>query len=349
MAVNDKIRTPDYNDIQSALATVMSAGSGTYGWGQTMKSSQVNVGNTVSINEWGNLRYDIINAYKHVYGSTPTTVEAKEGFKVRYSNTFVPDTGPTLAHQPPIYPGDAVQTNTDQPITQYSTYVANITADRFLVGSGQYATTAATSTSTTWPHATYGSYWTSKIQCTVTVSWANANQARYFFNSGGQIRFAASRSGGATSSQNTSWSSILSTAGTREFGGNNPGTGTTPADCTNWYRLTSSYNPWYTINGSSPYGSNQYRISARCPVSNNSSGSATSAEFLLEFFDNYVDPGNTGAQGTYPGDSPNTIDLVDGTFTVSVSAKYATGVLVPSGLGNFTVTNPTISVGTISP
>ena len=332
MAVNDKIRTVDYNSIQSSLSTIMSSGSGTSGWGQLMRSSQVSVSDSVTINEWSNLRYDIINAYKHVFGSTPTMVNPGEGNTVRYSNTFVPDTGAS-----------------DAPVTQYETYVSTITANKFTVGAGQYATTAAVSNSTTWPNASYGSYWTSKIQCTVTVSWANATQARYFFNSGGQLRFSSSRTGGSTSSQNTSWSSILSAAGTQSFGANNPGTGTSPLDCTNWYRLTNSYKVWYTSTGSSPYGSNTFKIYARCPVADNSTGTASSAEFLLEWTDLYTDPGNTGPQGTYAGDSPNTIDLVDGTFTVNVSTLYATGVLVPTGFGNFTVTNPTISVGTIAP
>lgn len=325
MAVNDKIRTSDYNTMQSTLANVLGGGSGTSGWGQTVRSSQVAVGNKVTINEWGNLRYDIINAYKHINGSTPTTAQAVEGEKIKYRSSFTPDTG-TL----------------DAPYTQYDTYINSIVANKFTVGTGQYATTSATTSSTTWPNATYGSYWTSKIACLVTVEWQSADQARYFFNSGGLIRIAASRTGGSSSPQNNSWSSILSTAGTREFGAVVPNTGTTPADCTNWYRLTNTYNPWYSINGSSPYGSNQYRISARCPNVNNSTGTATSAEFYLEFFDNYTDPGQHPSNPV-----PDYIDAIDGTFTVSVSLKYATGIMVPSG--TFAVTNPTVTVGAVAP
>ena len=326
MAVNDKIRTPDYNDIQSALATVMAGGSGNYGWGQTMLSSQVSTSTKVTINEWANLRYDIINAYKHIYGSTPTMVSPAEGNTVRYSGSFVPDTGAS-----------------DAPVTQYQTYVTNISANRFTVGAGQYATTAATTSSTTWPSAFYGSYWTTRIACLVTVQFSSATEARYFFNSGGTIRFTASQSGGTVSSQNSSWASILTTAGTREFGANTPSTGTTPADGLNWYRLTNTWTQWYSISGSSPYGSNTFKIYSRCPVVNNSTGLAQSAEFLLEFNDVYTDPGN------YYLDSPNTIDKVDGTFSVSASTKYATGVLVPTGVGNFVVSNPVVTVGAVAP
>lgn len=319
MAVNDKIRTPDYNDIQSALATVIGAGSGNSGWGQSLKSSQVSVSNRVTVNEWANLRYDIINAYTHIYGSANSPVLPAEGNTVRYHATA-------------------------SPVYEYNTIIADIVSKKFTVGTGQYATTTATTSSTTWPNATYGSYWTSKIQCSVTVEFADPTQARYFFNSGGQIRFAASRTGGTSNAQNNSWSSILSSAGTQQFGGNNPGTGTTPADCTNWYRLTNVYTPWYSLSGSSPYGANQYRISARGPSANNSTGTASYADFLIEFIDNYVDPGQ------HPRNpKPDTIDAVDGTFTVSVSVKYATGILVPSGLGSFTVSTPTVTVRAITP
>jgi hypothetical protein len=79
--------------------------------------------------------------------------------------------------------------------------------------------------------------------------------------------------------------------------------------------------------------------------------------------DNYVDPGivsgavafpagtpvgsgtaGGGVQTATPADFPPD-DSVDGTFSIAVSLVYATGVLVPSGFGNFTVTQPTVTFG----
>jgi hypothetical protein len=81
--------------------------------------------------------------------------------------------------------------------------------------------------------------------------------------------------------------------------------------------------------------------------------------------DNYVDPGvvagsvafpagtpvgsgpaGGGVQTATPADYPPD-DSVDGTFSIAVSLVYATGVLVPSGAGNFTVTQPTVTFGTL--
>ena len=319
MPVNDIIKEAEYNAIRNKVIGILGAGSGNSGYGQPLRSSAVAVGNKVTINEWANLRYDIINAWVHQQGSAPSTITVAEGDRIRFSSI-------------------------DAPVTTYDALADTIITNKFSVGAGQSAVnTPSSPSSTTWP-GPYGSAWTSKIACNIDIYWGNSNQARYFFNSGGQIRITSSRSGGSSTAQNTSWTSILSTAGTQSFGGNNPGTGTSPADGQNWYRLTNSFQQWYALSGSSPYGSNTYKISARVTdVISNASGTAANSQFYLEFIDNYTDPGN------YPLDNPNTVDAVDGTFTVSVSLLYATGVLVPSGFGNFTVTLPTVSIGAIAP
>jgi hypothetical protein len=58
MPVNDNIREADYNSIRNKLASVIGTGSASFGWGQTVVSSAVDVSNPVSINEWGRLRFD---------------------------------------------------------------------------------------------------------------------------------------------------------------------------------------------------------------------------------------------------------------------------------------------------
>jgi len=335
MPVNDKIRESDYNSIRNKVVNVLGVGSGNSGYGQNIRSAAVAEGFKVSRTDWGNLRWDIINAFTHIFGSAPTTVNPQEGNTIRYSNTFVPDTGAS-----------------DAPVTQYDTHANTIIANRFTVHPSQSATVALATASTTWP-GVYGNFWNSRIQCTVTASWTSAAQARYFFNSGGLIRFSSSRSGGSTNSQNTSWTSILSSAGTRSFGGNTPGTGVSPNDGTNYFRCTSSYQQWSINSGSTPYGSNSWRISARTPgVANNSSGTASVVEFLIEWIDNYTDPGTVQQPGESgprnPADFPPD-DAVDGTFSLSTSYLYSTGVLQPPLAGNFTIEQPSVTIGVIAP
>ena len=326
MPVNDKIRAPDYNDIRNKINSTYGPGSGTSGYGQTLRSTPVNESNRVTVNEWGNLRFDIINAWRHIFGVTPTIVLPTISDTIRYSETFVPDSGAS-----------------DEPVTQFDTYCNLISANRFTVHPSQSATSAAASGSTVWP-GPYGAFWTSRLQCTVTASWLSADRARYFFNSGGQLRIASSRSGGSTTQQSNSWTSILSAAGTIAFGAVVPEPNTSPADGRNFYRCTSNYQPIFSGAGSTPYGSNSYTVYVRTPgIADNSTGTAATVEFLLDFIDNYVDPGNS----LY--DTPDTIDAIDGTFAVNVSTLFATGVLEPPGTGSFTVEQPSITVGAIAP
>ena len=319
-AVNSIIVQADYNSIRNKVIAVLGNGSGNSGYGQQARivSTAVAEGTKVTINEWANLRFDIINAYKHINGSNPVTAVVSEGNTIRYTGSFTPDTGAA-----------------DVPQKQYDDWADNITTTRFTVAAGESATTAVTTSSKT-------TAWVSQCECVIQLYWANANDARYWFNSGGKIRISASRSGGAGTAQNTSWTSLLSAAGTQNFGGAVPNTGTTPNDGTNWYRTTSTFQTFYTATASSPYGSNNYRLQARCvDVASNSGGTAASGEIRVLFTDGYTDSGAAFSPNPPPGDD------IDGTLSVSVSTLFATGIMVPSSTA-FTVTQPTIAIGAVT-
>ena len=331
-AVNSKILRADYNAIRDKLVAVLGSGSGNIGWGQQsrIQSTAVAESNKVTINEWANLRYDVINAYKHIFGSNPTTAVVSENQTIRYTTNFTPDTG-----------------SLDVPQRQYDVWADTITANRFTVAAGESATTGVIFTSSRT------GTWLTQCVCTIQIFFPNSNEARYFFNSGGQIRVSASRAGGVSSGQNTAWTSLLSSAGTQNFGAANPGSGTFPSDGANWYRTTSGFQTYYTATSSSPYGSNNYQLQSRClDQPNNSGGFASQLEIRAVFTDGYVDPGiapiafpgatQTATVGMFP---PG--DLVDGTLTVNASALFATGIMVPAAQ-IFTVTQPIIVVGPVT-
>ncbi len=320
MAVGSKIRTVDYNSVQTKLADLVGAGSGNSGWGQTINSSQVSVSNKITINEWTNLRDDIINGFRHINSGTPSTVQAVANNIIKYN-----DTGST--------PEQATEV-----VVQYNRWADQLIANRFTVHPTQVKTEAKGSQSrSTWT----GGFWNSRLSCTVTVTFSTANQARYFFNSGGEIRLRSTRSGGTTSAQNTSWENLLSSAGTQGFGAQIPTSGFSPMNGQNFYRLTNAYQIWYTNSASSPYTTNTYRIQARSNVVNNTAGTTTQVEFLVEWIDGYTDPDPPGGIQFPPGDE------VDGTINLSISTLEASGILVPANAGNFTVESPTVAIGTI--
>lgn len=319
MAVNDKIVKADYNNIQTKVAQIYGPNLGgvEFGYGQTLRSSQVSESSRVTINEWQNLLYDITNSLVHQSGSGPASAStAVEGASVRFNATT-------------------------SPITQYDTFANTVVANKFNIN--QSITTNKGSVSETWP-GTYGASWDTTISSTVRVTFTTSDQARYFFNSGGEIRFVSTRTGSVTRSQDLAWTNLLSTASTRKFGGNQPTAGVGTLNGQNFYRLTSTFQIWSTVTASSPYTLNKWVISARCrDVANNSLGTSKDIEFLVEWVDGYVDPGN------FPGDTPDDVDKVTGTITLTISTLEAFGALQPAGSGNFTVESPTVTISAIAP
>lgn len=289
MAIGDFINAADYNAIRTKIIGVLGTGSSSSGYGQTTQSTAVATGNTVTKTQWDALRYDIYNCLYHQTGSVPTLVQVNSGDVIRYGASH--------------------------PNTAYDTAANTAITNRFNLGTGQYVTENQGSVSKT-------DSWYSSVSATVTVNFASASNARYFFNSGGKVRFSSSRTGGTSVAQNTSWSSLLSAVGTQSFDG--------VTGSVNFYTLTSSYQTFYTRAGSSPYASNSFNIDALCNVANNSSGTATQITFRIRWVDSYTDPGTPA-----PGDS------VDGTLTLNVDQIRASGYLYPQpAAGNFTITGP---------
>ena len=307
-----KIRTVDYNNIRTKAINLLGSGSAGSGYGQTIKSSAVSQSSRVTINEWANLRFDIVNIWKHQFGVLPS-INAPTANSIVRANT------------------------TNQPYKQYDNFVNILTANRYGIHSSQAITQNKASTSTVWP-GVYGSTWTNTLFCTVTATWTSAAAARYFFNAGGEIRFNSSRSGGSSTPQNNSWTTLLTSIGTRAFGANKPGQDTSPVTGQNWYRLTNVLQVWETTSATSPYASNTYRILARTTdVANNSSGTSSSIEFRIEWIDGHISDG---------AGSP---DSVDGTVSLAITTLEASGTYEPAGTGSFTVETPTVTTSAIQP
>ena len=78
------IEAVDYNTIRTKIIGIMGTGAGQSGYGQTLLSSAVAFGNTVTKAQWDNLRFDIFNARLHQDGVSPTIVTATSGQPVRF-------------------------------------------------------------------------------------------------------------------------------------------------------------------------------------------------------------------------------------------------------------------------
>lgn len=314
MPVNDKIRTVEYNTIQARIAKIL-GGSSTnpsvdpdYGYGQTVQSSQVGTSNRVTINEWGLLRYDIINVYTHQVGTAPSAASlpnVTEGTKVRYSVS-------------------------DAPVTVWDTLSTTLQNNRFTVSGLQAITTNV------GPYSFTGA-WVSQATWEGRMLFSNISNAYHFFNSGGLITFNTTFTPSNTispKSQETSWQNLLTATGDVSFGGAVPNTGITPDDGKNFHRLnlTGSYGTFSTSTASSPYGANTVNFDAAAD-----SGNLNDLKFRIRFVDAYTDPAL--GEAIYPP-----TDGVDGTLQVYVTLTIPSQTLQPPSLSEtWQVETPTIS------
>jgi hypothetical protein len=292
MAVGSRIEDTDYNAIRAKIVNIMGPGSGQFGYGQSIVSSEVDRGFPITKDQWDALRFDILNARLHQDGLQPTIVEAVRGQPIRY--------------------------NSNQPNTQYSSQSDIAIANKFNVGSGQFVIDSVNTVVRTTP-------WSSSISNTLTITFGNADQARWFFNSGGRIRFTSSRSGGTTTAQNSAWSNLLSATGTKDF------------SAVNFYNSTTTPQVLFFNNSSSPYAQNRYTATHRCDVANNISGGATVITISISWVDGYID--------FNPSPPP---DQVSGTLSLVVEELRASGILFPTGTPPFVISRPSYNITPIS-
>jgi hypothetical protein len=248
---------------------IMGTGSLSRGYGQTTFGASKNIGDTITANDFNNIRFDLLNASAHQNGTAAALSLAGNVAGVTLINSTDPNA--------------------------FIPYATTIDNDRFNCHSSRKATVGGGS-----PFR--DASWASSVSAVYTVNFNNANQARYFWNNGGRIRFSSSRTGGDPTAQNASWSSLLTSAGIQDFGGSavyNWGTGSTSL---------------YSISSSAPYASNTYAISV---ATNAAAGSATVYNFTLTWSDPYVDPS--------PGNPPAPEDIVNGRLSYSVEFIVPTG------------------------
>lgn len=161
--------------------------------------------------------------------------------------------------------------------------------------------------------------WNGVVQQTVTVTFADANAARYFFNSGSLIHFSSSLTGGSTTpdGKDDTWRVILSSMGTIVFGYStttaNSGTGSSYG----WSNLTSTQVQIFQKNVTgTTYYPNKFVILASKPTS-------SSLSFVLQWRDDNSPGGWAVDEG------------VGGTISSSVQARRPSTsnvtVATPSG------------------
>lgn len=318
--VGTKILAIDYNDIQLKVARVLGktpTSDGDYGYGQAVASKQVSTDsatatdNIITVEQWNNLRTDLIKAREHQTG-------------VSQANTL----GAAI---------DNAQTVKDSTRAAYLSLANQIVTDRLVTppsGAG-VALPQAEEIDAYSPQKVRNTAWNGQVESTVTITFASGDDARYFFNAGGEIRFTAQRLGG-TLAKDLNWSTLLSDMKQIRFNHTSctspdPDTSTSINTNTGYYDLGTQFVTVYTKKGGTggataggtSYASNYFTILARV---------TTADKYQLQFVLRFVDADaaklpTAGSQSPWHIDEDVTGDLK--TFVTILRPRALGGVTLP--------------------
>lgn len=320
-SVGGLIEATDYNGFAANTTNgnvnaIWGTGAGNYGYGQTALST-VAVGGTVTATSWA----DLVNRITSIANHTGVTITSR--------------TAPVAG-------------NTISILANVATDLTNLFTSR--ANAATSGATISPATGTWWQATnTPNTAWT--ITTTHTITFANANAARYFFNSGGLIKWDVEKTSTGTEAD-TEWNDLATTltgviylsgantahtingvayTGITKSGGT--GTPSTLATTTGFYNLTTVATTVYQqAADTAPYTGDSIRI--QMSVDNNTTPSVLT---VTTAWINAQDatPGSTsvitgGAAGTGPTTvvnyvAPETTYLANswGAITIAATTSVA--------------------------
>lgn len=289
--------------------TLWGSGTSDKGYNQTGTLSTVSAGSTITATQWVNLLNRISTIANH-QGSTITSITN-------------PSTGDT--------------------ISAYTALSGNLTTITTNRGN---AAAVGTTYNTSGSRATTGT-WDVSAVCTLTVTFSSNAAFRAFFNAGGRVGLNYSRSGGTSSTKNTSWTNLLTACGTlyttggtltQNIAGTNyqgtlksGGSGTTNilATTTGAFDFTTSnVNIFRQYDSTYLYTSNYVTVAAK--VNSATPTAITYTVTLTDAAADEVDPIGRSAI--------TNLDIVDGTLTANIFySNPSTTYLSSAGWGTPTL------------
>lgn len=263
------IEATDYNGFVASVNAIWGVGSGDSGYGQSTILSTVAPSNTVTAAQWSALIARINSSNQHQSGAVTSLAIPTAGDVITYLSTL-------------------------------SSAISTITTNRLSAISNGSSASANISNTTAWVTTSTKS---------VSLTWANANAMRYFFNAGGYITFTGANSVLSGNTKSTDWDALLAACGTVRINAQTSakvgGSGTPSINNTNlgFYDLTTSDQNilrQFSTTATGGYNLNFATFSARL---NASPGSATQLILTMTLSD-------ASADETLPTNSNNVLGNV---------------------------------------
>jgi hypothetical protein len=295
MATGDIITATRYNQIQATVSSVLGVGAGDSGYGQQISSFQISQTQTVTADHINRLRTDMLTCYIHQKGTNT-------GF-----NLPLIVAGADLISDAPSLVGkkeyESYPILANMLLLDRNNYTSQSQLNNFSLEANKLVSVRTNS---------WGG--TSQLQSVfheIKVQFSNANERRYFFNTGSEIRFTATLSnfpGGEGQDKFNNWVGMFSGMGAISFSSSKTtSTGTGTASLLGNFNLTQAYQIIFVKSGSGLYSDNTYIIKAK-------EIDSRTLSFLIEFND--LDTGSSI-------DNP-----VEGMLTSRVHQYRATGTTI---------------------
>ena len=295
---DDIIAAADFNAFSDQLDLVYGVGFGDSGYGQTTFSLiTVAADDTIQSAEWTAL----VNASEVCADHQLSTINMPPTTEVAVSRVV-------KAHEsdPP----------TSNPFDIDSS-LNTLTTNRLV------APVASMSLFTNFLNSTRTTAWSAQLVHLFTMTFATGDDARHYFNSGGEIKMRGSRSGGAGTSQNADWTALLTSLGSGVVFKANTTIAPigTPATTIGYFQLTTSFQQIFTVNsGYINYAANDITMFARTqdgPGGNGDRGRIL--EFRVEYNDDHTNAFFDQVDGTITSD----IDIFKATAFLTIASPTA--------------------------
>jgi hypothetical protein len=316
VSVGSSILASEYNSLRSTLSAIYVTE-----FGQTLRSTTLTTGvNRVTSAQMLQLYLDAQSVYVHQVGTASSSIAVPavgQTVGADTSQTFNQTTG---AKATPA--GGTAQgfNDYDQLIVDVSNFDGSISG--WPDSSFSLGTNVAGSRAASWGTGTATE--PTSIYHVVTVTFVSLAARNNYFNAGGELRFAASLTGG-TGSKDTDWSNLLAAMGTVKFDQYRvtADSGTTTSIGNN--ALTGTYQQIYIRTGSGVYSDNDYTIEARTV-------SDTVLRFRIAFNDDDAGTGAPPVDEVVTGTTTNNVNTFrpDSSFVYDTVTYTAVDVVAPS-------------------
>ena len=333
----------DYNAIQSTVSSILGVGAGTTGYGQPVSSAQVAAGATIAVAQWTTLRNDLGKCRVH-----QTNSALIDGLASVSANRGTPWQTLQLINSSTTISEDIRD--------QYNQFSTGINTNRAVAAAGQLTPGTAlvsSSRSASWG----GTALAQSVSHVFTVTFAGytsgsltvsaADHMRCFFNAGGSIQIAASRTGTAANTKDGDWATMLAAStGVNVINFSNTATALTAPNTLNagatinsgfgFASTTSTPTAIVTQTSSlSKYAENRYIVSVARPTTN-------TLQFTVLFQDN--DTGDRPVPSPPAPFGPLIDEPVTGTLATTITCTSPTGanVAIPAPSA---ATNTALTVG----